>query len=212
MEYNTQRNHLVIPEYGRNVQKMIEYAISVDDREKRSKIAKFIINVMGQITAHTRDTGDFRRKLWDHLCIISDFKLDVDSHYPPPEKHSLIPGKSVLNIDNRNIKFRHYGKNLELIIEKTIMYEEGPEKEALIKTIANHMKKSYLNWNRESVTDEQILENLQTLSDNKLNINPETKLHNTGDILARNKKKKHNGRQNSISSHHNKMRKNNKQQ
>lgn len=210
MEYNTQRNKLVIPEYGRNIQKMIEYAITIDDRDKRTKYAKYIVNVMAQMVSPTRDTGDFRRKLWDHLAIISDFKLDVDSPYPQPERHSLKPGQNISNEKDGEIKFRHYGKNLELIIEKAIEYEEGPEKEALIKAIANHMKKSFLNWNRESVNDEQIFENLRTLSKDKINIDPETKLHNTGDILARNKKKKHNGKQNSNSSHYSKGRKSNK--
>ncbi len=207
MEYNTIRNKLVIPEYGRNIQKMIEYAITIEDKEKRTNIAKFIVSIMGQMTSAGRDPGDFRRKLWDHLCIISDFKLDVDSPYPPPEKIIMKPGQNIMHKEGNNIRYRHYGKNIERIIEKAIEYEDGPEKDALIKTIANHMKKSYLNWNRESVVDEQIFQNLEQLSDKKLSIDSETKLSNTSDILARNKKKKQNGRQNPSSSQQGKGRK-----
>jgi len=199
MEYNTLRNKLIISEYGRNIQKMIEYAITIEDKEKRTKTAKFIVNVMAQMSSQNREIGELKRKLWDHLYIISDNKLNIDSPFPPPEIEKIEPGENTMFKGSRDIQYRHYGKNVELIIEKAIQYKDGPEKEALIKTIANHLKKSYLNWNRESVTDEQIFQNLETLSGNKLNVDTETKLFHTADILARNKKKKFNGRQNTPS-------------
>jgi len=190
MEYNTQRNKLIISEYGRNVQKMIEHCVSIEDREQRSKTAKLIVSVMGQMNPKSREAGDYKQKLWDHMYIISDFKMDVDSNYPPPSKDLLNAKPEPIAYSENKIKYRHYGKNTEKIIEKAITYEEGAEKDALIKTIANHMKKSYLNWNRNSVNDELILLHLEELSDSKLQMNKDDRLSHTNEILARNKKRK----------------------
>ena len=190
MEYNSQREHLIIPEYGRNIQKMVNYAKTIEDREKRNEAAKFIVSVMGSMNQQNKDAGDYRQTLWDHLFIISKFELDVDSPYPMPEKESLTrkPDK-VLYSDNK-IRFRHYGKNIEAIIKKAIEFEEGPEKDALIHAIANHLKKSYLNWNRESVDDVAIEKHLEILSEGKLSLSENQTLTSTSDILARNKSKK----------------------
>ena len=190
MEYNSQREHLIIPEYGRNIQKMVNYAKTIEDREKRNEAAKFIVSVMGSMNQQNKDAGDYRQTLWDHLFIISKFELDVDSPYPMPEKESLTrkPDK-VLYSDNR-IRFRHYGKNIEAIIKKAIEFEDGPEKDALIHAIANHLKKSYLNWNRESVDDVAIEKHLEILSEGKLSLSENQTLTSTSDILARNKSKK----------------------
>ena len=190
MKYNTSRNKLVIPEYGRNVQKMIEYAMTIEDKEKRNKHAKLIVSVMGQMNPQFRDSIDNRHKLWDHMIIISDFKFDVDSPFPYPSKDILYAKPDKLPYKNNDIPFRQYGINLNLIIEKAIEYEDGPEKDALVKTIANHLKKSYLNWNRDSVNDELITKHLDVLSKGKLKLSDETTLNTTGDILARNRKKK----------------------
>jgi len=190
MEYNTTRNKLVISEYGRNIQKMIEYAITIEDREKRNKSANFIINIMAQMNPRIRESGDYKHKLWDHMFIISDFKLDVDSPYPKLTKNILYSKPENISYQDNNIRFRHYGKNIEKIINKAIEYEDGPEKEALIKTIANHLKKSYLNWNRDSVNDELILDHLASLSKDNLKLNKEVRLNNTSDILERNRRKK----------------------
>jgi hypothetical protein len=184
-----------MPEYGRNVQKMINYAITLEDREKRNKLAHIIVTIMSQMNPKMKDTGDFRQKLWDHLHIISDFKLDVDSPFPVPPKDILHSKPDPITYADNNIAYRHYGKNIKKIIDKAIEYEEGPEKEALIKNIANHMKKSYLNWNRESVNDELIYKHLEELSKDKLKVSEDVKLNETSDILARNKKKKFNGKQ-----------------
>ncbi len=190
MEYNTTRNKLVISEYGRNIQKMIEYAITIEDREKRNKSANFIITIMAQMNPRIRESGDYKHKLWDHMFIISDFKLDVDSPYPKLTKNILYSKPENISYQDNNIRFRHYGKNIEKIINKAIEYEDGPEKEALIKTIANHLKKSYLNWNRDSVNDELILDHLASLSKDNLKLNKEVRLNNTSDILERNRRKK----------------------
>ena len=190
MEYNSQREKLIIPEYGRNVQKMVEYAISIEDREKRTKAAKYIVSVMASMNPQNRDSSDYMRTLWDHLYIISNFRLDVDGPYPKPERDTLERKPDKVLYSDKNIKFRHYGKNIEAIIKKACAYEDGPEKEALIHTIANHLKKSYLNWNRESVDDEVIAYHLNVLSDGKLTLSTEQKLTATSDILARNKSRK----------------------
>jgi hypothetical protein len=190
MEYNTQKSKLIIAEYGRNLQQMAQDCTRIEDRALRTRTAEFIVNVMAQMNPKVKESGDYRQKLWDHLHIIADFKLDVDSPYPPPSQEVLHFQHKKFNYEQHNIRYRHYGKNIELMIEKAVTYDEGPEKEALIRTIANHMKKSYLNWNRNSVDDDVILKNLADLSSNQLQLSEEHKLSHTSEILARNKKKK----------------------
>ena len=190
MEYNTQKSKLIIAEYGRNLQQMVQDCTRIEDRSLRTRTAEFIVNVMGQMNPKVKESGDYRQKLWDHLHIMADLKLDVDSPYPPPSQEILHFEHTPFNYQQSKIRFRHYGKNIELIIEKAATYEDGPEKEALIRTIANHMKKSYLNWNRNSVDDDVILKNLAELSTNRLQLSEEHKLSHTNEILARNKKKK----------------------
>jgi hypothetical protein len=190
MEYNTTRPQMVIPEYGRNLQEMIRYTCTIEDREKRNKSARFIVSVMAQMNPHLRDSADYNHKLWDHLHVISEFKLDVDAPYPPPPPLTLSTKPEPLSYHDKDITFRHYGKNISLIIEKAMLYEEGAEKDALVKIIAIHLKKSYLNWNRESVTDELIEEHLRLLSDGKLKLHEDVRLTTTSDLLARNKPRK----------------------
>ncbi len=181
---------MFIPEYGRNVQRMIQYCCTIEDREKRNKAAKFIINVMGQLNPSVKESGDFKHKLWDHLFIIADFKLDVDAPYPPPPPLSLSTKPEHLSYHDKAIEYKHYGKNIALMIEKATAYEDGPEKDALVKAIANHMKKSYLNWNRESVNDELIEKHLSVLSKDLLKLNQDFRFTHTNDILAQNQKRK----------------------
>ncbi len=185
MEYNTTRNNLVISEYGRNIQKMIEYTMTMGDRVKRTKSAYLIVDVMAQMHPHVKDTVDFKQKLWDHLHMISGFKLDVDSPFPVPTKKALESKPERLGYQENNIKFRQYGKNLQRVIDKVIEMEDGEEKNTYIKSVANHLKKSYLNWNRDSVNDDLIYEHLKILSDGKLEMPENSRLLNTGDILSR---------------------------
>ncbi len=170
MEYNSQRKHMMIPEYGRNVQRMVEFAMSVKNRDERNRVARAIISVMGQLNPHLRDVTDFKHKLWDHLFIISDFKLDVDSPYPIPNAETFQTKPDKVNYPDNKIKYRHYGKILEKIIQKAVEFEKGPEKDALTLAIANSMKKAYLIWNRDSVTDDVIFEQLTELSKGKLKL------------------------------------------
>ena len=197
MEYNSQREKLIIPEYGRHIQKMIQTVLAEKDKEVRNKQAKAIIDVMGQLNPHLRDVADFKHKLWDHLFVISDFKLDVDSPFPNPTKESLSVKPKKLAYPGRKIKYKHYGRTNEIMIEKAIEFPEGPEKEALIMTIANHLKKSYVTWNKDTVDDEKIIGDLLSLSGGKLKLDPKTVLTDTTEILAANKRKKRSTRSNS---------------
>ena len=190
MEYNTSLTKLIIPEYGRNVQKMVHSIIAIEDREKRNHQAKSIIEVMGNLNPHLRDVPDFKHKLWDHLFIMSDFHLDVDSPYDRPSKESFEEKPEMLKYSDNNIKYRHYGKILPLIIKRTIDIDEGEYKDFLVFTIANHMKKSYLTWNKANVEDEVILKHLSQMSDDKLSMKETFKLSSFSDVKTQKNYKK----------------------
>ena len=183
-----------ISEYGRNIQKMIEHIMTVEDREKRNQLTRATINVMGQLNPHLRDVNDFKHKLWDHLFIMSDFKLDVDSPYPKPSAQMLARRPERLAYPANNITFKHYGRHIERIIEKACELEPGEEKTALIRLIANHLKKSYLAWNRDAVTDEEIASHLSHLSDGKLELDENIKLIQMPEVPQKVKKKKFQGK------------------
>jgi hypothetical protein len=189
MEYNTGRGKLFIREYGRNTQKLIQYCTTIEDRAKRTAFAKTIIQIMAQINPAARESGDFRHKLWDHLHIMSDFKLDVDVPYPLPAKDILVAQPEKLKYHSEVVDHKMYGANIKKIIDVAINYDEGPEKDALVHSIANHLKKSYLNWNRESVDDGLIFEHLEALSNGKLQLKENLRLSSTSSILSRNVKK-----------------------
>jgi hypothetical protein len=170
IEYNSERPKLIIPEYGRHIQKMVDYAVSIEDREERNKVAQAIIGVMGNLNPHLRDVSDFQHKLWDQLFIISDFKLDADSPYPKPTRELLEERPQPLEYPQNHPKYRFYGNNIKRMIDVCISWEEGELKDALKFTIANHMKKSYLNWNKDTVEDKAIFNHLYELSDGKINL------------------------------------------
>ncbi|MEI6489593.1 MAG: DUF4290 domain-containing protein [Bacteroidota bacterium] len=171
MEYNTSLDHLVIPEYGRNIQKMIDYAMTVNDRNERNKIAHSIIDVMGQLNPHLRDIIDFKHKLWDHLFIISKFKLDVDSPYPLPTAATFKTKPERIKIPGtKRIRYKHYGRITEDLIQKATEYPEGEEKYFLAEIVGNLMKRSYLFWNRDTVSDNVIIDQLEELSNNELKL------------------------------------------
>jgi hypothetical protein len=185
MEYNTDLPHLIISEYGRNIQKMIDFAVTVEDREERNRVAQAIINVMGQLNPHLRDVTDFKHKLWDHIFIISDFKLDVDSPYPMPTRETFQTKPEIVPYPSDSIRYKHYGKTVEALIVKAKEYPEGEEKNALVEQIANLMKRSYLNWNRDSVNDEVILEQLNELSKGQLKLANPSALRSTQNLVSR---------------------------
>ena len=189
-DYNTQRSKMILPEYGRNIQKMVEYTTQIEDDEERNRAARAIIAIMGNLNPHLRDVSDFKHKLWDHLYIISDFKLEIDSPYEKPTPEALFEKPKPVPYNEYSIKYKHYGKIIELLIKEAIGFEDGEEKETLIKLIANHMKKCYLTWNREVVTDELIFEDLKKLSGGALSVSPDLRLSESRDILQKNKKKR----------------------
>ncbi len=176
MEYNTQLDHLIIPEYGRNIQKMIEYCCTIENRDERNLCAKAIIQIMGQLNPPLRDVADFNHKLWDHLFIISGFKLDVDSPYAVPNPDSFKEKPKILEYPKGRIRYKHYGKTIEEIIKKAKEFPEGPERAELTRQIANHLKKSYYNWNKDTITDDVIFKNLTELSGGALKIDETVQL------------------------------------
>ena len=170
LEYNSERPKLNIPEYGRHIQKMVDYVVAIEDREKRNKVAQALIGVMGNLNPHLRDVPDFQHKLWDQLFIISDFQLDVDSPFPKPTRELLEKRPDPLPYPQNFPKYRFYGNNIKRMVDICVSWEDGDLKDALKFTIANHMKKSYLNWNKDTVKDETIFEHLYELSDGKINL------------------------------------------
>lgn len=168
MEYNTTRNYLVVREYGRHIQKMVEHILTIESKEERNKQALLIIELMGALNPHLKNVEDFRHILWDHLFFISDFKLDVDSPYEIPQKETYKAKPDPLPYPKRKPKYSHLGKNLEIILDKA-MKEEDPEKVAgFANTIAYYMKLSYSNWHKELVYDDQIRGELNNISKGKL--------------------------------------------
>jgi hypothetical protein len=170
LEYNSQREHLIIPEYGRYVQKLIDQITAIEDREKRNKGARYAISVLGNLNPHLRDVPDFQHKLWDQLFIMSDFKLDIDSPYPIPTREVVQLKPERLTYPQNFPKYRFYGNNIKYMIDVARKWEEGELKNALIIVIANHMKKCFLSWNKDTVTDEVIFNHLLELSNGELNL------------------------------------------
>ncbi len=189
LEYNSERPHLIIPEYGRHLQKLIDQAVVIADDVERNKAAKYIIQVMGSLNPHLRDVLDFQHKLWDQLFIMSDFKLVVDSPYPIPSREVLQMKPEHLKYPQNFPKYRFYGNNIKFMIDVANKWEGGDLKNGLVKVIANHMKKSYLSWNKDTVTDEVIFEHLLELSGGTLNlIESQESLLKTDDLMRTNKR------------------------
>lgn len=169
-DYNTTRKKLALPEYGRNVQKMVDYVVTIEDREKRNRLAHVLIKVMGNLNPHLRDVADFTHKLWDHLAIMSNFELDIETPYPLPTLEKLQEKPRSVKYPQSRIKYKHYGKSTENMIDRAMSMEEGEKRDALIVIIANHMKKQYLTWNKDAVEDFFIFSDLKEMSDGKLDI------------------------------------------
>ena len=189
MEYNSQRPDIIIPEYGRHIQSMVQFAVELENRDERNKMVRAIISVMGQLFPYLRDIEDFNHKLWDHLHIMSDFKLDVDSPYPKPEPETLISKPNRIPYPQRSIKYGHYGRTLEDIIKAVSESVTDEDREGASVMVANLMKRQYLTWNRDTVNDDMIIDQMRDMSDGKLWLNHGTELANTNDIVASNKPK-----------------------
>jgi len=168
MEYNVTRNHLIMREYGRHIQKMIEYLVAIEDPETRQRNAQVVIELMGFLNPHLKNVEDFRHKLWDHLFLISDFRLEVRSPYPIPTRETLKSKPDPLPYPKRHPKFSHLGKNLEVIIQKALK-EENPEKRlGFANAVAYYMKLAYNNWHKEVVHDDAIQSELTNITDGQL--------------------------------------------
>ena len=173
LQYNTKRTQLIIPEYGRHVQIMVNQLVATEDKEERNKMSKAIIGIMGNLSPHLRDVPDFQHKLWDQLFIMSDFELDVDGPYEKPSRELLEEKPARLPYPQKFPRYRFYGNNLKSMINVAKGWEDGDMKNALVFNIANHMKKCFLNWNKDTVEDIVILNHLAELSGNILTVKEE---------------------------------------
>jgi len=176
MEYNTSRAPLIIPEYGRSIQEMVQYAVNLPTIEERTHAAKTIVQAMSILNPQLKDMTDYKHKLWDHMFIISDFKLDCESPYPMPDREATKKKPERIAYPQKTIRARHYGSIVENMIAEAKKMEDGAEKEQVIESIANFMKMSYLTWNRDTVSDELIRDQLKEFSGGLLSLNEEVKL------------------------------------
>ena len=202
LDYNTQREKLNMPEYGRHVQKMVEYVASLPDKEKRNEQIQSVIQVMGTLNPQLRDINDFKHKLWDHVQVISDFKIDIDSPYPTPTRESLSTAPSPIPLQKTPVKAAHYGRNIQNMIEVIAQREDDETKTYMIKTLASYMKQQYLIWNKDSVSEETIFNDIYKLSDGRITVpdgvhigmgmNPVQKPHRNNNNNNNNKGKQNN--------------------
>lgn len=183
MEYNTARETMQIPEYGRNIQKMIEFAKTIENRDERNRAANSIIKVMGQVNPYLRANEDLTHKLWDHMFIISDFELDVDSPFPKPLREDFETGPDRIPYPESEISYRHYGRILEQMIATVAKEENEEDRVKMGVAVADMMKRSYLNWNRDSVDDRVIIKDLRELSGGKITLPEGTELSLTRELI-----------------------------
>ncbi len=170
MDYNTQRNKLLMPEYGRHVQKMIDYVKKIEDKEKRNEQIRAVLSVMGILNPSLRDINDFKHQLWDHIQIIADFDIDIESPYPTPTKETFTTKPNPIPIQTVPLKEAHYGRNIQNMIDMIAQKEDGEVKENMIKILATYMRQQYLIWNKDSVTEQIIFRDIRKLSNDRITI------------------------------------------
>ncbi|MDR2824318.1 MAG: DUF4290 domain-containing protein [Prevotellaceae bacterium] len=186
MKYTTLEGKLIMPEYGRNIQQMVEYAVTIPDREERTKCVNSIVNIMGNLFPYLRDVNDFKHKLWDHVAIMSDFQLDIDYPYEIMQAENLHTRPEKVRYKNSRIHYLHYGRTLEEMIEKASDMPQGGERDELTVLIANQMKKCFVTWNKDIVNDSKIFDDLRELSYGKISISEDfLKLVESKDVLQR---------------------------
>ena len=173
MEYNTQRKKMELPEYGRSVQNMVDHALTIEDRAERQRCANTIINIMGSMFPHLRDVPDFKHKLWDHLAIMSDFKLDIDYPFEIVKKEDLVIKPEKVPYAAGSIRYRHYGRFLEGMVKKVMEIEDETERKQLIRLLAVQMKKSLNNWNKDGAEDRKIVDDLREYSNGAIDLQVE---------------------------------------
>jgi len=173
MEYNTQRKKMELPEYGRSVQNMVDHALTIEDREERQRCANTIINIMGGMFPHLRDVPDFKHKLWDHLAIMADFKLDIDYPFEIVKKEDLVIKPDKVEYPTGAIRYRHYGRFLEGMVKKAVEVENAEERKALVNLLAVQMKKDLNNWNKDGIEDQKIVDDLREYSKGAIDLQVE---------------------------------------
>jgi hypothetical protein len=175
-DYNTQRKKLRLPEYGRHIQKMIQYVKAIEDPKKRNEQVRAVVGVMGNLNPHLRDIQDFRHKLWDHVNLISDFDNDIDSPYPVTEPATFEEKPSPITYPRTPVAIMHYGRNIENMLTAIADRPEGAAKEAMIAAMAHYMKKQYIMWNKDTVSNELIFKDIELLSKGRIKVDPTLKL------------------------------------
>lgn len=213
-DYNSTRNKLILSEYGRNVQNMVKYIVALPTKEERNRYAQVVIDLMGFLNPHLRDVADFKHKLWDHLHIISDYQIDVDAPYPKPTPEAIHLKPQPLRYPHQRIKYKHYGKTIELMIEKAKSIEEPERKRHMVQAVANFMKMAYVQWNKDSVSDESILADLYALSGGTLKLEENINLNRVEfrpNNHPQNNNQNNRGRTNNQSNQNNRGRSNNNQ-
>lgn len=173
MEYNTQRKKMELPEYGRSVQNMVDHALTIEDREERQRCANTIINIMGGMFPHLRDVPDFKHKLWEHLAIMADFKLDIDYPFEIVKKEDLVIKPDKVEYPTGAIRYRHYGRFLEGMVKKAVEVENAEERKALVNLLAVQMKKDLNNWNKDGIEDQKIVDDLREYSKGAIDLQVE---------------------------------------
>ena len=203
LEYNSERPLMIIPEYGRHIQKLVDHCVALESKEERNTMAKAIVDVMGNLQPHLRDVPDFKHKLWDQLFIMSGFDLDADSPFDKPSKEELHEKPEALPYPKSASRYRYYGNNIQTMIDVALTWEAGEKREALEYTIANHMKKCYLNWNKDTVDDAVIFNHLFELSDAKIDLrSSEEPLSESKNLLKKRSSQQGKTHKNNRSSHH----------
>ncbi len=170
MDYNTQRDKLILPEYGRNVQKMIEQVKAIPDREKRNEQIRAVVQVMGILNPQMKETADYKQKLWDHMQMIAGFDIDIDSPYPVPEPKDFASKPEPIPIEKTPVKAACYGRNIENMINLIATREDDETKTEMIRMLALYMRQQYLIWNKDSVADETIFADMERLSQERLKV------------------------------------------
>ena len=192
MEYNTQRKKMALPEYGRSVQNMVDHALTIEDRAERQRCANTIINIMGSMFPHLRDIPDFKHKLWDHLAIMSDFKLDIDYPFEIVKKEDMEIKPEKIAYPDGSIRYRHYGRLLEGMVKKAVDWEDEAEKKQLVNMLANQMKKSFCIWNKDGVEDQKIVDDLNEYSNGAINLQVEDLQLNSNQRYFNNQRRQQN--------------------
>lgn len=210
-DYNTTRKKLILSEYGRNVQNMVAYICDLPTREERNRHAQVVIDLMGFLNPHLRDVADFKHKLWDHLHIISDFKIDVDSPYPKPSPEAIHLKPEPLAYPQKRIRYKHYGKTVELMINKAKLIEDEGRKQQMVQSIANFMKMAYVTWNKDTVADETIIKDLRDFSNGEIQLEENMNL-NKVEYRPPNQSNRQNPRQGSKNRQTNRSNQNNQSQ